>query len=154
MKQITDYIIEKFKINSKTVCAQNGKINYNSFKHEIQELFDMNDDDFDHMIRCFSTDIDIDKFPKINFELIDNEHGLYDTLGNICADLINHPSKYKKLSAIDILYSSVTSASLAIDLRVFKYTLYNRDSNQDKYFLFFLDYTDDKFYIYEYEGNK
>lgn len=148
MKQLNQYIIEKFKINSKTVTDQNEKnMDYKSFCNYIKELFDINDkEDFDHMIRCFSTYMNVDAFPKSKFELIDKEHKSYEHIGNVCADLINHPSKYKKLSSIDILYSSVTSKSIDTELRIF---LYKMDDGSQ--FLCFLDYTENKFYIFEYE---
>lgn len=153
MKQLNQYIIEKFKINSKTVCNQNEKeMDYKSFIDYIKELFSIKEDkDIDQIIRCFSTDINLDKFKKNKITLIDKDHGLYDSLANICADLINHPNKYQKLSSIDFLYSTQVTNTIEIDLRILKYTLYNKDSNQDKYFLFFLNYNDDKFYIFKYE---
>ena len=151
MKQISNYIIEKFKINSKTVTDQNEKnMDYESFCNYIKELFDINDEeDFDHMIRSFSTDMNVDAFPKSRFELIDKEHKSYAHIGNICADLINHPSKYKKLWSVELLYSSVTSQSIYKDLRIF---LYNMDDG--KQFICFLNYDDNKFYIFYYEEHK
>lgn len=147
MKEINQYILEKFRINSKTVIKND--MSFESFKSEIKELFDLSDDDFNHMIDCFSSDLNIDKFKKGEIKLIDKDHESYDKLSNLSADLINHPGKYKKLFSIDVLYSSVTTYTVEIDLRVFLYTM-----NDKSKFLLFLNYDDNKFYIFSYEEPK
>lgn len=145
MKNLTNFIIEKFVINKNTIV---DNVSYETFKSDIQELFDLNNEEYDHMIKCFSTDLNIDKLKKSDLKLIGDEHKHWNHIANICAELINHPDKYKKIFSIDILYSSVTR-NIDIDLRVFLYTM-----DDDSKFLCFLNYDDNKFYIYSYEEHK
>ena len=130
MKQLNQYIQEKLHVSN---YKKDNIINYQTFVENIKKLFNLKDDETEHMILCFDTDIDVKKLKTYKFKLIDNNFEDSDDLFSLGADMVNHPSKYK---TIKIYVNSL------IDLYVY---LYNYSDNQ---YLYFIDHLNDKYYIY------
>ena len=130
MKQLTRYIQEKLHVSN---YKKDNIINYQTFVENIKKLFNLKDDETEHMILCFDTDIDVKKLKTYKFRLIDNNFEDSDDLFSLGADMVNHPSKYKTTK---IYVNNI------IDLYVY---LYNHSDNQ---YLYFIDHLNDKYYIY------
>ena len=94
MKQINNYITEKFKINSKSIQRNKEKENLTmkDFIKEISKMFGLSFDKTENFVLGFGTDIE----PKdYTYQYIEYDNSDYKSIVNIGGDIINHPSLFR-----------------------------------------------------------
>lgn len=146
MKNIVDIVKEGLRINKniKIKINKEGEYDFKHFKDEILDKYDLKYEEFDKFCDLYNNSFvgpwgNNNAIKELKFKLIKSQDEDNEELFRFGADLINHPSRIKKYTSFDHVYTNAI-----IDLTI----LYHENDDLGD-FLYFLDYKHDSYDIYQ-----